>query len=66
MTVDPTLCKGCLICVRFCSWFGAGVLRAGPEETELGGRIPELAGECVGCGWCERACPDFAIWVEVT
>lgn len=34
------------------------------ERTELGGVIPNVKGDCIGCRWCERFCPDFAISVE--
>lgn len=30
----------------------------------MGGVLPEVVGECIGCRWCERVCPDFAISVE--
>ena len=50
-------CKACGICVAFCP---AKVLDRGedgyPEVVD-----PEA---CIGCGWCEIHCPDFAITVH--
>ena len=49
-------CKGCNICVAFCSK-QVLVLRDGkvfPERPEL----------CIGCRMCELRCPDFAIEVH--
>lgn len=57
-------CKGCLICVYACEKLGADVLRESSERTEMGGVLPTVDGVCIGCRWCERYCPDFAISVE--
>lgn len=57
-------CKGCLICVYACEKFGAGVLGESDDRTGMGGVLPKVKGECIGCRWCERFCPDFAISVE--
>ncbi len=57
-------CKGCLICVYNCEKRGAGILQESENRTAIGGVHPEVNGECIGCRWCERACPDFAISVE--
>ena len=62
--VDPGLCKGCLLCIYICNKRGGGVLTRSGVETLLGGFLPECRGECIGCRWCERLCPDFAITVE--
>jgi 2-oxoglutarate ferredoxin oxidoreductase subunit delta len=50
-------CKACGICVAFCpeQVFGRG------EEGYPEVRDPEA---CIGCGWCEIHCPDFAITVH--
>jgi 2-oxoglutarate ferredoxin oxidoreductase subunit delta len=57
-------CKGCLICVYACGQFVAGVLGESDERTAMGGVLPKVEGECIGCRWCERFCPDFAVSVE--
>jgi NAD-dependent dihydropyrimidine dehydrogenase PreA subunit len=57
-------CKGCLICVYVCEKLGAGILGESEERTAMGGVLPKVIGECIGCRWCERYCPDFAISVE--
>ena len=62
--ISDEACKGCLICVYTCSKRGAGVLKESDRRTPIGGVLPEVAGECIGCRWCERVCPDFAISVE--
>lgn len=62
--ISAEACKGCLVCVYACRKFGGDVLVESDERTELGGVIPNVKGECTGCRWCERFCPDFAISVE--
>ncbi|MFQ6052637.1 MAG: 4Fe-4S binding protein [Candidatus Bathyarchaeia archaeon] len=62
--IDEESCKGCLICVYICSKRGSEVLRESGEKTALGGALPAVVGDCIGCRWCERFCPDFAITVE--
>jgi len=62
--IDKDACKGCLICVYACERFGAGILKESQETTSMGGVLPYAEGECIGCRWCERHCPDFAISVE--
>lgn len=62
--IDEALCKGCLLCCTFCSDKSVGVLDKSRETTDLGGYIPKLVGECIGCRWCEIICPDFAISVR--
>ncbi len=62
--VDEDRCKGCLICVYVCGKIGGKVLGESEERTVLGNALPEADGECTGCRWCERYCPDFAITVE--
>jgi len=47
-------CKSCGICVAFCP---RNCLDQDEESSPLVTR-PEL---CIGCGWCEIHCPDFAI-----
>jgi len=56
VTVFPNWCKGCGLCVEFCP---ADVLAQGGE-----GRVIVAHPErCTACRWCERHCPDFAIFV---
>ncbi|MCW3991247.1 MAG: ferredoxin [Candidatus Bathyarchaeota archaeon] len=62
--IDKALCKGCLICVYVCNKRGSTVLKESGEMTALGGSLPAVEGDCIGCRWCERLCPDFAINVE--
>ena len=62
--INEDACKGCLICVHACERFGAGILKESSEVTSMGGVLPYAEGECIGCRWCERHCPDFAISVE--
>jgi 2-oxoglutarate ferredoxin oxidoreductase subunit delta len=56
VTVFPNWCKGCGLCVEFCP---ASVLEQGRD-----GRVTVAHPEkCTACRWCERHCPDFAIFV---
>ena len=56
VTIFPNWCKGCGLCVEFCP---ADVLEQGAE-----GRVTVAHPEkCTACRWCERHCPDFAIFV---
>ena len=64
VTVDEEHCKGCLLCVHVCDSRGGRILRASDKKTALGGTKPVVDGDCIGCRWCERYCPDFAIIVE--
>jgi 2-oxoglutarate ferredoxin oxidoreductase subunit delta len=64
VTIDEEQCKGCLLCVHVCNTRGGRVLKESENKTALGGTKPEVDGECIGCRWCERYCPDFAINVE--
>jgi len=66
VTIDEDKCKGCLICVYVCERRGGGILQPSERKTTLGGVKPEPVWECIGCRWCERYCPDFAIYVEET
>ena len=50
-------CKACGICVAFCPGHVFSRDNDGyPRVTH-----PEA---CIGCGWCEIDCPDFAITVR--
>ena len=63
ITVDPTWCKGCALCIRACK---NGVLAIGTERSKGGYLMPysKAPENCIGCKMCERACPDICI--EVT
>jgi 2-oxoglutarate ferredoxin oxidoreductase subunit delta len=50
-------CKACGICVAFCP---TGAL----AKDEGGAPYVKDIDRCIGCGWCEIRCPDFAITVE--
>jgi NAD-dependent dihydropyrimidine dehydrogenase PreA subunit len=60
-------CKQCRLCVELCP---KGVLFESEKVNEKGYHIPEVREEpekgkiCVACGFCEIACPEYAIWVE--
>ena len=62
--ISKEACKGCLICVYTCEKMGPGILAESGERTAMGGVLPVVAGDCTGCRWCERVCPDFAISIE--
>ncbi|MCJ7732874.1 4Fe-4S binding protein [Candidatus Bathyarchaeota archaeon] len=64
VTIDDTQCKGCLLCVHVCNSRGGKILKESENKTALGGTKPMVEGTCIGCRWCERYCPDFAINVE--
>ena len=59
--VDPSLCVGCLTCVRSCSYSAP---RISDEATGIGGIIGAArieAALCQGCGLCAAQCPANAI-----
>lgn len=64
VTIDEDVCKGCLICVHVCERRGGKILKPSDRKTALGGIKPVPEGVCIGCRWCERYCPDFALYVE--
>ena len=55
--VERCWCKGCGLCASFCA---KGVLEL-DGEGKAAAAHPEL---CVGCGTCERLCPDLAVAVS--
>ena len=52
-------CKSCGICIAFCP---TGTL----VKNDLGQPVVQNLEKCIGCGWCELRCPDFAISVDQT
>lgn len=62
--VDEKLCKGCALCIYACNKFGGKALKESGKRTLIGGALPMLEGECLGCRICERFCPEFSITVE--
>jgi len=59
--VDPTLCTGCLTCVRTCPF---GVPQIQVNLTGIGGILGAAhieAAICQGCGSCVAECPAYAI-----
>ncbi len=59
-------CKGCGLCVEFCP---KDVLVMSDRFNKKGYHPPELMEEpplkvCIDCGFCERICPEFAIFVK--
>lgn len=60
--VDENFCKGCALCVNYCS---KKVLGLSTKRNNKGYAVPEAvdADQCIACGICEQMCPEFAITV---
>lgn len=56
--IDPELCTGCGICVNSCSM---DVIRMDTSTKKAFIRYPD---DCMLCLWCERDCPEKAIYVS--
>ncbi len=54
-------CKGCEFCIQFCP---VGALETSDDVTEKGYRPPEVTGDCILCGKCEKICPEFSIYLK--
>lgn len=50
-------CKSCGICAALCPKQVLG-------RNDEGGPVVVDPDACIGCGWCELHCPDFAISVR--
>ena len=61
--VDVTLCKSCKLCIANCP---KNVFVVTHKVNRKGYNYVEAANaaDCIGCGLCEKICPDFAIHVE--
>lgn len=63
LTLVPTYCKGCGLCVDVCPT-GTLILVDDPGN-KFGITVAVDAPEyCIGCKMCEMRCPDFAIFVN--
>ncbi|NIR87132.1 4Fe-4S ferredoxin [Candidatus Bathyarchaeota archaeon] len=60
-------CKQCRLCIELCP---KEVLQESEKVNGKGYHPPEVVEgpekgkTCVACGFCEVACPEYAIWVE--
>ncbi|MFH1226320.1 MAG: 4Fe-4S binding protein [Planctomycetota bacterium] len=62
LVIMPERCKGCGICIEFCS---KKALARSKEYNAKGYYFPLAANpqECSGCNMCSLLCPDFAIFM---
>ena len=65
MTVNPTYCKGCGLCVAVCPKkiikFSAKINSKGYHYAEV--EEPDQA-VCIACKMCYQTCPEVAIKIE--
>ncbi len=59
--IDERLCKGCALCVMFCSKKCISMGKIGPGGIPIAHFSDPEA--CTGCGVCGWMCPDMAIEV---
>ncbi|WXG40311.1 MAG: 4Fe-4S dicluster domain-containing protein [Candidatus Freyarchaeum deiterrae] len=61
--IDPKLCKGCELCIKFCP---QNVLEKSKTPNEQGyyTPIPVNIKRCKACRQCELYCPEMSIFVE--
>lgn len=60
--IDQELCKGCLVCIEFCTKAGMAL----NQKVNAAGYIPVSPvnnSECNGCGICALVCAEVAIEV---
>lgn len=59
---DPRLCKGCRICIALCP---VKIIVLSDRIGAYGTSVPEVrdVSKCIGCGFCELYCPDYAVTV---
>ena len=50
-------CKACGICIAFCP-------KKVFDRSEDGKPVIQRPDDCIGCGFCELHCPDFAITIK--
>lgn len=55
LTINPSWCKGCGICVAFCPTKALAL-----ENDKI---VIADIDKCIQCGACELRCPDYAIYV---
>jgi 2-oxoglutarate ferredoxin oxidoreductase subunit delta len=63
IVINEELCKGCGLCVEFCS---QGCIAMPADKVSPKGSLLASFGnpdKCNGCGVCGWMCPDFAIAV---
>ncbi len=56
LKINPSLCKGCNICIVFCPKNALELVEGKAELTKKD--------DCILCGLCEQRCPDYAIYIE--
>jgi 2-oxoglutarate ferredoxin oxidoreductase subunit delta len=61
--VNPTYCKGCLICVEACPTKAIQPCQAINAQGYILPKEDDMR-RCTGCRLCETVCPDFAIAIE--
>ncbi len=60
--IDQELCKGCQLCIAFCTKDSIVV----SDRVNAAGYVPVSFhgdGECTGCAVCALVCPEVAIEV---